>query len=384
MRARASARSRRDHAGGVGRVGRAAAWISAVCCLPYLSLKVLWTFDVAVGIEDRSVLDSSDWVAGNALMAVLQLAGLLLVVGLTRPWAWRVPRWLLLFPVWVGTGLLFEVAVGALLMGAFSASSEGSSEGADLGGIQPWVYVLVYSAFAGQGIALAIAFASHLRVRWGRLLGQRTDQVLAGRPASALSWPQVHLAGLATAAAGLAVAVGVVCAFWAIGGSFGASALQPDPTWPFNAMGVVAAAAASAGLLALAGRWARRTRFWVPAGLTWIGSGALAAFDGLILVFYVLLGTDGSDTGWGATDTVIVAKVLVGVLAGLVGAVAVATAANDDARPHRLDAEEHRSVQLTTAAVGERVSALSTTRVTTHPRRLSRSTRRWSWPRSHA
>jgi hypothetical protein len=76
-----------DRAAGVGRLGTAAAWISADCCLPYLALKVVWTLDLPVGISDRSVLDSGGWVAGNALMTVLQLAGLLLVLALTRrPW----------------------------------------------------------------------------------------------------------------------------------------------------------------------------------------------------------------------------------------------------------------------------------------------------------
>src|SRR5690349_5872101 len=64
----------------VGRLGTAAAWISAVCCLPYLILKVVWTVGVPVGITDRSLLHSNGWVAGNAVMAVLQLAGLLLVL----------------------------------------------------------------------------------------------------------------------------------------------------------------------------------------------------------------------------------------------------------------------------------------------------------------
>jgi hypothetical protein len=36
---------------------------------------------VPVGIDDRSVLDRNDWVVGNALMTVVQLAGLLLVLG---------------------------------------------------------------------------------------------------------------------------------------------------------------------------------------------------------------------------------------------------------------------------------------------------------------
>lgn len=320
-----------DRDAGVGRVGRAAAWISAVCCLPYLVLKLLWTFDVPLGIDDRSVLDSSDWVAGNALMAVLQLVGLLLVLGLTRPWAWKVPRWLLLFPVWVGTGLLFEVAVGAVLMGAFSATSQTSGDSTDLGGIQAWVYVMVYAAFTGQGVALAIAFGSHVRARWGRLLAEPTGEVVARRMDSVRGRPQAHLAGLTEPAAALVAIAGIVSAYWAVGGSFGESAVQPDPTWPFHATGVVGAAAGAAGLLGLSGRWARHTRFWVPAGLAWLGSGTLAAFDGLMLVFFFLFGADGSGVGWGVTDTVIVTKVLVGVLAGAVGSIALAAAAKGDA-----------------------------------------------------
>ena len=65
-------------AAGVGRLGTAAAWISAVCCLPYLVLKVAWTAGMPVGITDRSVLHSQGWMAVNAVMAVVELAVLLL------------------------------------------------------------------------------------------------------------------------------------------------------------------------------------------------------------------------------------------------------------------------------------------------------------------
>ena len=50
-----------SRAAGVGRLGTAAAWISAVGCLPYLFLKVGWTLDMPVGISDRSLLHSSGW-----------------------------------------------------------------------------------------------------------------------------------------------------------------------------------------------------------------------------------------------------------------------------------------------------------------------------------
>jgi hypothetical protein len=48
-----------DRAPGLSRLGAAAAWVSAVCCLPYLVLKAAWTIGMPVGIADRSVLDGN-------------------------------------------------------------------------------------------------------------------------------------------------------------------------------------------------------------------------------------------------------------------------------------------------------------------------------------
>jgi hypothetical protein len=323
-----------DRAAGVGRLGTAAAWISAVCALPYLVLKVVWTLGMPVGITDRSLLDSKGWVAENALMAVIQLAGLLLVLALIQPWARRIPAWLPLFPVWVGTGLLFQVSVGAVLVGLFSPPSQASS--GSTAGIQPWVFVMVYSAFAGQGVALAVAFACHVRSRWGRLLGERTGEVVARRTARVRSWPEDHLTEAAEAVAGMAVAVALVFGYWAAGGSFGLSGSQPHPSLALQASRVAGAVIAVVGLLGLAGRWGRQTRFWLPAALTWVGSGAMAAFDGLNLVLnqlFVIFGTDASDPGWSLTDTVLVIKVVIGVLAAAVGALAVTAAAKDNQKP---------------------------------------------------
>jgi hypothetical protein len=317
-------------AAGVGRLGMAAAWVSAVCCMPYLVLKVLWTVGVPVGVTDRSMLDSDEWVAGNALMALLQLAGLLLVLALTRSWARRMPTWLLLVPVWVGTGLLFQVAIGAALMGVFSASPQGSSGSTDFGGIQPWVFAMVYSSFAGQGAALAIAFACHVRTRWGPVLSEHTGNVVATRAARPRSWTEAHLAGITEAVALMAVAVALLCGYWAAGGSMGVSGAQPDPPWALEASRVAGAVTAVVGLLGLAGRWGHHTRFWVPVALTWVGSGAVAAFDGLALLLFVVLGTDAADASWGLTDTVLLIKVVIGVLAAAVGGLAVVAAAKDN------------------------------------------------------
>ena len=126
-------------------------------------------------------------------MAVVQLVAVVLVLALVRPWSRRVPAWLLLFPVWVGTGLLFQVVVGsAILLGLSSTASQES--GTATGGIALWVYVVVYASFAVQGVALAIAFGCHVRAGgaecWASALamssrGQQPDR---GCQATSRSW----------------------------------------------------------------------------------------------------------------------------------------------------------------------------------------------------
>ena len=78
------------------------------------------------------------------------------------------------------------------------------------------------------------------------------------------------------------------------------------------------------------------TRFWLPAALTWLGSGALVGFDGFLVMLtelFLMLGADASEAGWGVTDTVLVIKVLIGVLAAAVGTLAVTAAAREDQAP---------------------------------------------------
>jgi len=317
-------------ASGVGRLGTAAAWTSAACCLPYLVLKVAWTAGMPVGITDRSVLHSKGWMAANAVMAVVELAGLLLVLALTRQWARRVPAWLVLVPVWVGTGMLFQVVVGAALVGLSSASSHAAS--GSTGGFQTWVFVMVYPAFAGQGAALAIAFACYVRARWGRLLGERTGELVAKRAARARSWPEGHLGPTAVAVAVMAMAAALVFGYWAAGGSFGLPGLQPHPSTGMQASRAAGGVVTVVGLLGLAGKWGHQARLWVPAALTWLGSGALVAFDGLMTVLnklFVIFGAAGSTSAWSPLDTALVVKLVVGVLAAAVGALALTAAAKD-------------------------------------------------------
>ena len=227
--------------------------------------------------------------------------------------------------MWVGTGLLFRVAAGTALMALFARPSQASGS---LGGFQPWVFVMVYASFAGQGAALT-AFACYVRARWARLLGERTGQVVARRTAQARSGPEHHLAGLAEAVAGLAVAVAAVFCYWAAGGWFGLSGAQPHPV-------LGAAGGPGSGGCHRRGRAARPRRPWrgprcgYCAALAWVGSGSLAAFDGLELLLNQLMsGAGTSGSGWSLPGTVLVIEVAVGVSCAAVGALAV-TAARDD------------------------------------------------------
>jgi hypothetical protein len=134
----------------------------------------------------------------------------------------------------------------------------------------------------------------------------------------------------------MAAAVTVVFLYWAAGGSFGLSGDQPHPSWAMQASRVAGAAIAVVGLLGLAGGWGHRTRLWVPTALIWVGSGALAAFDGLNLVLnalFVMFGADASEPGWSLADTALLIKVVIGVLAAAVGALAVTAAAKDNQKP---------------------------------------------------
>ena len=76
--------------------------------------------------------------------------------------------------------------------------------------------------------------------------------------------------------------------------------------------------------------------------LTWLGSGALAAFDGLNQLL-LMSGLGGPDAHWTLIDMVVVIKVMIGLLAGAVGVLAVATAARDSTRDQQLLGPASRS-----------------------------------------
>lgn len=108
--------------------------------------------------------------------------------------------------------------------------------------------------------------------------------------------------------------------------------LQPHPSTGMQASRAAGGVVTVVGLLGLVGKWGHQARLWVPAALTWLGSGALVAFDGLMTVLnklFVIFGAAGSTSAWSPLDTALVVKLVVGVLAAAVGALALTAAAKD-------------------------------------------------------
>jgi hypothetical protein len=57
------------------------------------------------------------WRAINATTALAALVGILLGLAFSRPWGERLPAWLVVLPVWVGTGLLVPMLLLAPVLG---------------------------------------------------------------------------------------------------------------------------------------------------------------------------------------------------------------------------------------------------------------------------
>ena len=109
-------------------------------------------------------------------------------------------------------------------------------------------------------------------------------------------------------------------------GSHGLSDARAHDTAGMQASRAAGALVAAAGVLCLAGRWGRERPLWLPAALTWIGSGAFVVFDALTVLvnrLVYLFASPPPEADWAPIDTVLVVKVLVGILVGVVGALAI-------------------------------------------------------------
>ncbi|MFD0606575.1 hypothetical protein [Streptomyces aureus] len=153
------------------RLRRVLRAVAVVSCLPYLAVKAAWIAGSHLGIPDGSPLldHRASMIVANSLSALLDSAVIVLALLLTRPWGRRAPAWLLVFPMWVATGLLAPIMTGyplQLLVRAFGGSvNHGGSKGEPF--LDEWVFGVVYTGFILQGLTLGALFALYARDRWG-------------------------------------------------------------------------------------------------------------------------------------------------------------------------------------------------------------------------
>jgi hypothetical protein len=212
----------------------------------------------------------------NTVTAGMDLVAIVVALAFTHSWGLRVPAWLVLVPIWVGTGLLAPIVLAMPIAGAGAVVAAGGEDAATTTStfLEPWVQPMVYSGFAWQGAMLIAAFVLYARTRWTDVFTTRTADVARGATHSV----QVVLAN---GAAVLAFGVATLHLVRAFGGTVGLSAdAIAARTWSAHVVEGVSglmALAAAVGILALVHRRGRE-RFWVPLAITWLGAGALFAW----------------------------------------------------------------------------------------------------------
>jgi hypothetical protein len=118
----------------------------------------------------------------------LALVGILLGLAFSRPRGERLPAWLVLLPVWVGTGLLVPMVLLAPMLGPAAVARDQAA-----GAAPTWSYeqLFVIVSLVGVGVGLPVAFAGYAKARWPEALGGRSTPVnRPGTPAScSCRWP---------------------------------------------------------------------------------------------------------------------------------------------------------------------------------------------------
>jgi hypothetical protein len=270
--------------------------VAIAACVPYLGLKIAWLTGSHTGIPEGSELLTADGettttlFALNLLTVVMDATVIVLAFALTRPWGMRLPGWLMLAPLWIATGLLAPIVIGFPATAVAELFSPG--DGGDAGGgsgsgddvfLDPWVFTVVYTGFIIQALALGGLLALYIRDRWGHVLRGRLAQL---RP------PVQGGAARATAVTATLLLLLPLTThlLWLGGSTAGLNAEQiahRDATfYVTTASDLLFALAAAAGALLLAFRPARceGMRLATVVSFTWIGSAALAAWGGWLLL----------------------------------------------------------------------------------------------------
>ncbi|MFG1949203.1 hypothetical protein [Nonomuraea sp. NPDC048826] len=294
---------------GIGRITAAVVAIAAM--LPYLTLKILWLAGSPIGVTDPEFMDDSVMVGMNAMTFGMDAVAAILALGFTMRWGMRLPAWLVLLPIWVGTGLLGVIVVmtplGLLLQGAGLFEVGGP--------IEPWVYVMVYGGFIGQGVGLMAAFVLYARDRWPGVFA-----TAVGHP-----YPSLTRSFQRVVAWGALLVTAVIAAvrfFWALGGRGGLPPRVADAMTAAGAVqqglkGLLAVVAGVALVVLVRGRG--RRPFWQPLVVAWLGSGSLFGW-GLYAMIVTVTAAPLSAGVTGLPDLLELFGLLTGMAMGMCGA----------------------------------------------------------------
>lgn len=161
--ARTGARTHTAVATGPSPARRKLCVLTVAACAPYLTLKVLWILGIGLGVNGSTFLD--DTRPANIATAFMDLCAASLAVLFVHPIGRRVPALLVGLPTWVATGLLTPLVCG-LVLGLPAQLLSGGNVSADDGGLNTWVFLVVYSGFVVQAALLIPAFVLYARDRW--------------------------------------------------------------------------------------------------------------------------------------------------------------------------------------------------------------------------
>jgi hypothetical protein len=253
-------------------VRRLAGYAAALSMSLYLAVKIVWVAAALLG-HGPDDYGTVDWVVLNAVTVVMAVTGVALGLALAQRWGLRLPAVPVVFFSWVGAGFLVSILpymVISYVLGALGISLDGGG-GDGSSSIPLWEMVFIGIGFAGMAVGLAVALPIYLRERWPRpFLGRVGDG-----PARS-STP-------VTVAMVVAVGLGLLWSYWALGGTLGLDPAHRDQ-WQLNGRLLNA----SSGLWALLGAWSvwtvtrrrpARLRRWIPMTLAFGASGSLFAWS---------------------------------------------------------------------------------------------------------
>jgi hypothetical protein len=283
--------------------------VTVAATVPYLTLKIIWISGGTAGVIDRSFIHGQDLLGLNVATFGMELVAALIAIALARDWGRHRPAWLVLLPMWIGTGLLAPIAIAVPVMSVLGTVTSTSLSGSE--SLRPWVYEMVYGGFAVQGAGLAAAFVFYARSRWGDVLATPTAAVRAPRGRGSATGAAVNLAVI------LLVLVGSAHLYWSFGGTAGLTATERAGlgTSEYVAEGifVLTAVAATAGVTMLVHGLGRLR---LPLTLVWIGAGALFTWGVWGVLNSALSTVLADDTP--LANAISVAQVLAGALVAAV------------------------------------------------------------------